>query len=99
MDYSIFPYWMGISNFGELICAIISIMAIFFIYCLFGFAFCPNSLKVQWIRALYILFWPIVIILLLLSFPFIMIYEFSKSPEVQDKEWKEFIRKRNVIRI
>lgn len=92
MDYSIFPYWMGISNFGELICAIISIIAIFFLYCLLGYAFCPDSLKVQWIRALYILFWPIVIVLTLLSFPFIMIYEFSKPPEVQEKELNEFMK-------
>jgi hypothetical protein len=83
---------MGISNFGELICAIISIMAIFFLYCLLGYAFCPDSLKVQWIRALYILFWPIVIVLTLLSFPFIMIYEFSKPPEVQEKELNEFMK-------
>ena len=83
---------MGISNFGELICAIISIMAIFFLYCLLGYAFCPDSLKVQWIRALYILFWPIAIVLTLLSFTFIMIYEFSKPPEVQEKELNEFMK-------
>jgi len=31
MDYSIFPYWMGISNFGEFIGAMICIMLLFFI--------------------------------------------------------------------
>ena len=85
MDYSIFPYWMGISNFGELILAIFCMMLLFFLYCLFGYAFCPNSLKVQWIRALYILFWPIVILMMILSLPFIMIHEFSKTPKTSKK--------------
>lgn len=85
MDYSIFSYWMGISNFGELILAIFCMMLLFFLYCLFGYAFCPNSLKVQWIRALYILFWPIVILMMILSLPFIMIYEFSKTPKTSKK--------------
>lgn len=86
MDYSIFPYWMGISNFGELIIAIFCIICLFLpLYCLFGYLFCPNSLKVQWIRALYILFWPIVILMMILSLPFIMIYEFSKTPETSEK--------------
>lgn len=92
MDYSIFPYWMGISNFGELILAIFCMMILFFLYCLFGYAFCPNSLKIQWIRAIYIVFWPIGILLAILSFPFMMIYEFSKPPEVQEKELQEFIK-------
>lgn len=85
MDYSIFSYWMGISNFGELILAIFCMMLLFFLYCLFGYVFCPNSLKVQWIRALYILFWPIVILMMILSLPFIMIYEFSKTPKTSKK--------------
>ena len=85
MDYSIFPYWMGISNFRELIIAIFCMNFFLLLYCLFGYIFCPNSLKVQWIRALYILFWPIVILLMILSFPFMMIYEFSKTPETLEK--------------
>lgn len=92
MDYSIFTYWMGISNFGELICAIISIMVIFFLYCLFGYLFCPNSLKSQWIRALYILFWPLDIAINIIGFPFYMLYEFSKPSEQIEKEWNEFIK-------
>jgi len=92
MDYSIFPYWMGISNFGELICAMICMMLLFFIYCLFGYAFCPNSLKVQWIRVLYILFWPLGIAFDIITFPFYMLYEFSKPPEQIEKEWNEFIK-------
>lgn len=85
MDYSIFPYWMGISNFVELIIAIFCMNFFLLLYCLLGYIFCPNSLKVQWIRALYILFWPIVILLMILSFPFMMIYEFSKTPETSEK--------------
>lgn len=85
MDYSIFPYWMGISNFGELIIATFCMMLLFFLYCLFGYAFCPNSLKAQWIRTLYIIFWPIVILMMILSLPFIMIYEFSKTPKTSKK--------------
>jgi len=92
MDYSIFPYWMGISNFGEFIGAMICIMLLFFIYILFGYAFCPNDLKIQWIRAICILTWPLFIVIGILGIPFIMLYEFSKPPEVQDKELKEFIK-------
>ena len=92
MDYSIFPYWMGISNFGELILAIICMMLLFFLYCLFGYAFCPNSFKVPWVRALYILFWPLAIAFDIILFPFYMLHEFSKSPEQIEKEWKEFIK-------
>ena len=93
MDYSIFPYWMGINNFGELILAIISIILLFFIYLIFGYAFCPNSIKIQWIRAIYILTWPIMIIIRILAFPFMLIYEFSKPPKQIDKEINKFIKK------
>jgi len=92
MDFSIFPYWMGISNWEELILAIFCMIILFFLYCLFGYAFCPNSLKVQWIRALFILFWPLIIVFDIVLFPFYMVYEFSKSPEQIEKEWNEFIK-------
>lgn len=87
MDYSIFPYWMSISNFGELIIATFCIICLFLpLYCLFGYTFCPNSLKAQWIRTLYIIFWPIIILLMILSLPFIMIYEFSKTPKTSESK-------------
>ena len=92
MDFSIFPYWMGISNWGELILAIFCMIILFFLYCLFGYAFCPNSLKVQWIRALFILFWPLIIVFNIALFPFYMVYEFSKSPEQTEKDFKEFMK-------
>ena len=92
MDYSIFPYWMGISNFGEFICAIIAVLLLFFIYLIFGYAFCPNSIENHFARAMYILFWPIMIVIMIIIFPFVMLYEFSKPVEVQDKELKEFIK-------
>jgi len=91
MDYSIFPYWMGINNFGELIFAIISITLMFFIYLLFGYAFCPNSIENHFARVVYILFWPVMIVIMIIIFPFVMLYEFSKPIKVQEKELKEWI--------
>jgi len=92
MDYSIFPYWMGISNFGELITGIMCCVLLFCIYILFGYWICPRSLKSQSIRALYILFWPVVIIIAFLLFPFILLYELSKPSKIQDKEINEWIK-------
>ncbi len=92
MDYSIFPYWMGINNFGELIFAFISCVLLFFIYMLIGFWFCPGSLKPQSIRALYILFWPVEVIIIVSLCPFILLWELSKPSEIQEKEIKEWLK-------
>ena len=93
MDYSIFPYWMGINSFSDLIGACILFILLSFMYILFGYGFCPNSLKKQWERALYILFWPLIVVIGILLSPLIALYEFSKPTEIIDKELKEFIRK------
>ena len=37
-------------------------------------------------------FWPLMPVLFLLFLPFGALYEFSKTPEEQDKEYKNFIR-------
>lgn len=95
MDYSIFPHWMGINSFGDLIGVYILFMLLSFMYILLGYGFCPNSLKEQWARALYILFWPLIFVICILLFPVISLYEFSKPADVQEKELKEFINKLN----
>lgn len=93
MDYSMFPYWMGINSFGDVIGICILFILLSFMYILFGYGFCPNSLKKQWERALYILFWPLIFAICILLFPLIALYEFSKPADVQEKELNEFIRK------
>ena len=93
MDYSMFPYWMGVNNFSDLIGACILFILLSFMYILFGYGFCPNSLKKQWIRALYILLWPLIIVIGILLSPIMALYEFSKPADVQERELNEFIRK------
>lgn len=91
IDYSIFPSWMGISNFGDLIAAIICCWLLFFVYCIFGYAFCPD-VNNRFIRVICILFWPIMIILDILLFPIHLVYEFSKPKKEIEKEINEFIK-------
>lgn len=92
IDYSIFPYWLGINSFGELIWAFICFLLLFFIYILIGYGFCPNSLKTRLSRLIFILFWPLIIVLRILSFPFYMLYEFTKSPDEIEKELITWIK-------
>ncbi len=92
IDYSIFPHWLGINNGFDLFACIIAIIITFFLYILFGGAICPNSIKNRIVRMLIILFWPIFICLTVCSFPFYMLYEFSKPSEEIDKELEEFIK-------
>ena len=92
IDYSIFPYWLGINSFGDLIWAFICFLLLFFIYILCGYGFCPNSLKTRLSRLIFILFWPLIIVLSILSFPFYMLYEFTKSPDEIDKEINKWIK-------
>ena len=92
IDYNIFPYWLGINSFGELILAFICFLLLFYIYILFGYVFCPNSLKNRLSRLIFILFWPLIIVLRILSFPFYMLYEFTKSPNKIEKEMNKWIK-------
>lgn len=92
IDYSIFPYWLGINSFGDLIWAFICFLLLFFIYILCGYGFCPNSFKTRLLRLIFILFWPLIILLNILSFPFYMLYEFTKSPDEIDKEINKWIK-------
>ena len=92
IDYNIFPYWLGINSFGELIWAFICFLLLFFIYILCGYGFCPNSFKTRLLRLIFILFWPLIIVLSILSFPFYMLYEFTKSPDEIDKEIIKWIK-------
>ena len=92
IDYSIFPYWLGIRNGFDLFACIIGVIITFFLYILFGGAICPNSIKNRIVRMLIILFWPLFICLTICSFPFRLLYEFSKPSEEIEKELNEFIR-------
>ena len=91
MDYSIFPSWIGISNFGDLIVVIFCYYLLFFVYCIFGYAFCPD-VNNRFIKVICILFWPIRIILCILLFPIYLVYEFSKPKKEIEKEIIEFIK-------
>jgi len=92
IDYNIFPYWLGINSFGDLIWAFICFLLLFFIYILCGYGFCSNSFKTRLSRLIFILFWPLIILLNILSFPFYMLYEFTKSPDEIDKEMNKWIK-------
>lgn len=78
IDYNIFPYWLGIHDGFDLFASIIGVIITFFLYILFGGAICPDSIKNRIVRMLIILFWPVFICLTICSFPFRMLYEFSK---------------------
>ena len=92
IDYSIFPYWLGIHDGFDLFACIIGFIITFFLYILFGGAICPNSINNRIVRMLIILFWPLFICLTICSLPFRMLYEFSKPVEETDKELAEFIK-------
>ena len=92
MSWDIFPSWMGIHGFGDLILAIFCCIIILFLYFLFGGLFCPSSIKNHCVRMLCVAFWPLMPVLFLLFLPFGALYEFSKTPEEQDKAYKDFIR-------
>ena len=92
IDYSIFPYWLGIHNGFDLFGCIIGIIVTFFLYIIFGGAICPNSIKNRIVRMIIILFWPIFICLVVCSSPFYMLYEFSRPTEETNKELEEFIK-------
>ena len=92
IDYSIFPYWLGIHNGFDLVACIIAIISTFFLYILFGRAICPNSIKNRIVAMLIILFWPEFICFVICYLPFYMLYEFSKPAEETDKELAEFIK-------
>lgn len=89
IDYSIFPYWLGIHDGFDLFACIIGVIITFFLcmvcYIFFGGAICPNSINNRIVRMLIILFWPVYICLTICSLPFCMLYEFSKPNEIENR--------------
>ncbi len=64
-------------------------------YILIGGVVCPNDIKTRFWRVLCIIFWPIWILSIILSIPYVLVCEFSKTPEESEKDMKEFIKELN----
>ena len=94
--YNIFPSWLGINNVIELVLAIVCIVFLIIFYVLIGGGIiCPKKLKNKWLRAIVIILWPIYVIGLFLSLPIIILADFSKPQDQQDKEFEEFMKEGN----
>lgn len=92
INYSIFPYWLGVNNGFDLFAFIIGIIVTFSFYIIFGGAICPNDVTNKVSRMIFILFWPLFICLGFLLFPIRLLYEFSKPAKQQEAEFNEFIK-------
>lgn len=87
LSYDWLPVWMGVNDTGDFIGMIFALILCFILYILIGVGICPNSFKSHVWRFLTILFWPLFLILCFLSVPFILLFEFSKTQEEQDRDY------------
>jgi len=90
LAYGWLPAWMGVETTGDFIGAIFVTVLLLFLYMLIGAGVCPNSFENHLVRALTILFWPVFLVLCFISMPFIILLEFSRTPEEQDKDYRDW---------
>ena len=83
---------LGINSIFELVLAIICLVIGSCLWFLIGGCICPKIIKKHWIRAIISILWPVYLVCMFLSLPFITIYNCSRTPEEQEKSFKEFIR-------
>jgi hypothetical protein len=83
---------LGINSIFELVLAIICLVIGSCLWFLIGSCICPKKIKKHWIRAIISILWPVYLVCMFLSLPFITIYSCSRTPEEQEKSFKEFIR-------
>ena len=83
---------LGINSILDLILAIICLVIGSCLWFLIGGGICPKEIKRHWIRAIISILWPIYLICMFLSLPFIALYNCSRTPEEQEKDFEEFIK-------
>jgi len=90
LSYDWLPAWMGVSDTGDFIGMVFALTLCFILYTMIGVGICPNGFRSRIGRFLTILFWPLFIVLCFLSIPFVLLFEFSKTPEEQDRDYWEW---------
>ncbi len=83
---------LGINSIFDWILVIIILVLLLCLWFLIGGAACPKVIKKHWIRAIIVALWPVYLVCLFLSLPFVALYDCSKTPEEQEKDLREFTR-------
>ena len=83
---------LGINSIFDLILAIVCLVLGSCLWFLIGGAACPKVIKKHWIRAIIVALWPVYLVCLFLSLPFIALYNCSRTPEEQENSLKEFMK-------
>lgn len=83
---------LGINNIFDWVLAIICLVLVLCLYFLIGGAACPKAIEKHWVRAIITALWPVYLVCLFLSLPFVALYKCSKTPEEQEKDLREFMK-------
>lgn len=83
---------LGINSGFDWVLAIICLVIGSCLWFVIGGAACPKVIKKHWIRAIIVALWPVYLVCLFLSLPFIALYDCSKTPREQEKDLREFMK-------
>lgn len=82
---------LGINSIFDLILAIICLVLGSCLWFLIGGCICPKIIKKHWIRIIISILWPVYLVCMFLSLPFIVLYNCS-TPEEQENSFKEYMK-------
>ena len=83
---------LGINGGLDWVLAIFCLVIMLFLYFLIDGAICPKAIEKHWVRAIITALWPVYLVCLFLSLPFVALYNCSKTPEEQEKDLREFMK-------